>query len=200
MTIQFACTKCSTVLEAPDNFAGKQGKCSKCGVLNVIPRQTPPASLAPAQSSKQFKLAFASFSGAPRGRARRFGIATLTKGHMRMELYKTPIFTGYVQAVVDIFTNTEEVVEIDLRQFRIVRLSWENRICLMPRNGKEGFFFYPTQLGSRELTELIQALEVASGEPVVTEDVLHNKQWAIVLGVLFVVGMLIAGIIKLIRG
>jgi len=37
MTIRFRCEKCSKIVKAPDNLAGKMGKCPGCGVTVHIP-------------------------------------------------------------------------------------------------------------------------------------------------------------------
>lgn len=37
MPITFNCPKCNAAVSAPDAYAGKRGKCNKCGQLNRIP-------------------------------------------------------------------------------------------------------------------------------------------------------------------
>lgn len=56
MPIRFTCPKCGTHLAVPDDFAGRKGKCKKCGVEIVAPQAlstaVPPATQA-TQSEKE---------------------------------------------------------------------------------------------------------------------------------------------------
>lgn len=48
MPISVTCPGCSTVVQAHDGFAGKKGKCQKCGGVLVVPVQpAPPAMMVP---------------------------------------------------------------------------------------------------------------------------------------------------------
>lgn len=48
MAIEVACPQCQTILEAPDELAGKKGKCPKCTSVLDIPQAEPSGEAAPA--------------------------------------------------------------------------------------------------------------------------------------------------------
>ena len=56
MTIQFRCTGCAEAFSVPDNMAGTQANCNKCGALLTIP--APGAAPAPARGELEKADAF----------------------------------------------------------------------------------------------------------------------------------------------
>lgn len=114
----------------------------------------------------------------------RKGVATIMPGEIRLDVDEKAIYGGHLASYLDdVFRGSPGTVEINLKRVRPVRCLGTRIIYFLPEQG-HGIGLSPAGVRNQKesMANFIHAIEAASGQAVVTEDLKHLRLAGLILG------------------
>lgn len=152
--------------------------------------------------SKSFNVYVATFKKRPEGLATCKAVAAIEPGCVVVHLDESPDASDPIIKASDAFSVPDQDLHIDLDRVRIVRNWGDREICFLPISKQPGGLrLVPAGMRRQKETmdRFLSALEAASGQSIVTEDLMGRKMMLKVIGGLLAGAVLVMLILYLIR-